>query len=122
MELRRNARGYRVVTMSERRQILDEMAANSMSPAEAARKYELAVWTVKRWLTLEAKSGQQSVTSIEGTSQEPTVPLSEYQRLKEELEKERAQLNATRKSLARMTVDRDILQEAVEIARKKKWI
>ena len=114
MELRRNARGHRVVTMSERRQILDEITAGR-SPAEAARKYELAIWTVKRWLKVEGHEMAGEVTSTEGSSQEASVPLSEYRKIQEELK-------ATRKSLARMTVDRDILQEAVEIARKKKWM
>lgn len=121
MELKRNARGHRVVTMSERREILDKIAAG-MSPAEAARRYELAMWTVRRWMNVDAKADDHEVTSTQGSDQPPSVPLAEYERLRAELEAEREVLKKTRKSLARMTVDRDILQEAVEIARKKKWI
>lgn len=121
MELRRNSRGHRVVTLAERRKILDEIQSGS-SPAEAARKYELAMWTVQRWLQHERRTGAAEAVSSDSSGSERTVPAQDFKRLHEELERTRQELKATRKSLARMTVDRDILKEAVEIAGKKKWI
>lgn len=47
------------------------------------------------------------------------VPISEYKKTVQELQEE---LKRVKKSLANMTVDRDILKEAVDIATKKKWI
>lgn len=114
MELRRNSRGHRIVTMSERQHILDEIGTG-ISLAEAARKYELAIWTIRRWQRMESGELPKPVTSTQGSSQEATVPLSEYKKLEDELK-------STRKSLAKMTVDRDILKDAVEITRKKKWM
>ena len=54
-----------------------------------------------------------------GKSREPvpeeSVPASEYRKAIEEIKN-------LRRSLVNMTVDRDILKEAHDIAVKKKWI
>lgn len=100
--------------MSERRQILDEIAGG-LSLSQAARKYEVAMQTINRWRRIDAGQEAQPVTSTQNSFTEPVVPLAELKRLQEELK-------ATRKSLAKMTVERDILKDAVEIASKKKWI
>lgn len=121
MELRRNARGHRVVTQADRRQIVSEIEAG-LSPAEAARKYELAIWTIRRWLKPESSIAGIKDNIEAGGPPSPTVAMKEYRELQEELRKVQTELKATRKSLATMTVDRDILRDAVEIASKKKWI
>lgn len=113
---RKNARGHRVVTTAEREYILNEIS-NGMTVAQAARRYELAMQTLHRWVRMKAQ-GVPFHPISDGRAKEQSdqsATLSELRRLQEELK-------ATRKSLAKMTVERDILKDAVEIATKKKWI
>ena len=91
MELRRNARGHRVVTDLEKRKILAEISAGS-SPAEAARKYELAIWTVQRWLQHRARESAEEVTSTDQSGNERTVTLNEHRRLQDALAKAEQEL------------------------------
>lgn len=111
MEFQVNAAGKRIYPSEFKKQILDELRAGSTA-AELGRKYGIPIHNILYWKQAEQKA-------VLGKSKEPAaeevVPASEYKKALEEIRN-------LRRSLANMTVDRDILKEAVDIASKKKWI
>lgn len=118
MELRRNARGHRVVTIAERMQILSEIESGTMTPAQAARKYELALQTIHRWKLLQSTGLAPHPVSDQRAklrTDVESVPLSEFKKLQDDYKK-------LQRILGKVTEEKEILKEAVEIASKKKWI
>ncbi len=109
MEFKMKSDGTRIYDGSFKKQILDELLAGN-TPAELGRKYQVPVQNILKW-----KKKQTEFTAESEAKVENTVPVSEYKKLLEEVK-------LLKRSLVNMTVDRDILKEAVDIATKKKWI
>lgn len=82
------------------------------NPNEIARRHGIPAQTIFYWKKAQDEGvlGKAAPKSIEAS-----IPASEYRRIMEENKN-------LRKSLANMTMDRDILKEAHDIAVKKKWI
>jgi transposase len=110
MEFQLNAVGKRIFPSEFKRKILDEINSG-VSVHELARKYSIPMQNIVYW----KKSADQAVLGKASAPKEEAVPISEYRRIMEENKN-------LRKSLANMTMDRDILKDAVSIASKKKWI
>ncbi len=117
MEFGRRADGKLKFTKEQKETILSELRLGH-SPAEVARKYGLRIQLLLKWRRDDLQAPMQAAlkaTLQESPKQADVVPVSEYRKLIEEN-------NRLRKSLANMTLDRDILKDAVDIAAKKKWI
>jgi transposase-like protein len=111
MEFPVNAGGKRVFPSEFKKKVLDELRAGQTAH-ELARKYGIQVHNILYW----KKGEQMAVMGQSGPHPaEATVPVSEYKKALEEIKN-------LRRSLVNMTVDRDILKEAVDLAAKKKWI
>jgi transposase-like protein len=111
MQFQVNAAGKRIFPSEFKKQILDELREGSTA-AELGRKHGIPIHNILYWKQAEAKavSGNSKVPSPE-----EQIPVSEYKKALEEIKN-------LKRSLVNMTVDRDILKEAVDIASKKKWI
>jgi transposase len=83
---------------------------SGVSAGELSRKYEVNYKNIYRWVHL-SKTGQTTALK----SNEDVVPASEFKRASEKIQK-------LERALGKMTLERDILKDAVEIASKKKWI
>ncbi len=100
------------------REVLSELNQGS-SVNDLARKYSISVTNILNW----RKSTQlamftrrvSAAASEQASVLQDMVPVSEYQRVIEENKN-------LKRSLVNMTVDRDILRDAVDIASKKKWL
>ena len=110
MQFQINAAGKRIYPSEFKRQVLEELQAGSTA-AELGRKHGVPIHNIFYWK-------QAAERAVLGKTKEPaaeeTVPASEYKKALEEIKN-------LRRSLVNMTVDRDILKEANEIAIKKKW-
>jgi transposase-like protein len=110
MQFQINAAGKRIYPSEFKRKVLDELRGGETSH-ELGRRYGVPVQNIVNWRKAED-------LAVLGKAKEPTpeetVPLAEYKRALEEIRN-------LRRSLANMTVDRDILKEAHDIAVKKKW-
>lgn len=111
MEFRTKVDGTRIYPKDFKKQILAELT-KGVSPAELARSYQIPMQNIIKWKRLSEQTGNKSYG---GSKIEEGVPLSEYQKLVDENK-------CLKRSLANMTMDRDILKDAVDIAAKKKWI
>lgn len=83
---------------------------SGLSPGEASRKYGVPMNYIYRWMRLVKGAGRRALRS-----NDEVVSASEHRKLFEENKK-------LKQALGKMTLERDILQEAVDIASKKKWI
>lgn len=109
MDIRRGRNGKRLWTVEQKREILTELD-KGLTPEEISRKYELHIQTLYRWRRLYRQAGDHALKS-----NHEMIPLREWKKLKEENRR-------LQQALGKMTVERDILKDAVEIATKKKWI
>ncbi len=110
MEFQVNAAGKRIYPSDFKKKVLDELRAGATAH-ELGRKYNVPIHNILYW-----KRGEQvAVLGARDSKADEPVPLSEYKKALEEIKN-------LRRSLVNMTVDRDILKEAVDIASKKKWI
>ena len=111
MEFQVNAAGKRIYPSEFKKQILEDLRTGKTA-AELGRKHGVPILYILYWKQAEEKA-------VTGKSKEPApeeqVPLSEYKKILE-------QNKNLRRSLANMTVDRDILKQGHEIAVIKKWI
>ena len=118
MEFQVNAAGKKIFPSEFKKKVLEELAQGATIP-ELARKYGIRDANILHWRKLQqlgAFIGRPSVSQSQSSQiLQEMVPAEEYQKLMEENRN-------LRRSLANMTVDRDILKEAVDIAAKKKWI
>lgn len=117
MEFQKRSDGKIRPTKEQKEVILSEIQRGS-SPAAVARKYGLRIQLVLKWKREALQGPMQAAlkqSNHENSKMIESVPVSEYKKLIEEN-------NRLRKSLANMTLDRDILKDAVDIASKKKWI
>ena len=118
MEFPVNTQGKRIFSIEFKKKVLEEVSQGNR-PTDVARKYGISVVNILNWRRsqqLAAFTGRAHVP--EGQSAQilqEMVPSEEYRRLAEENKN-------LRRSLANMTMDRDILKEAVDMASKKKWI
>ncbi len=80
------------------------------SAAEVSRKYGIGVGMLYRWRQTMA-DGQDTALR----SGEELVPLSVLKKAQEEIKR-------LQRALCKKTMDCEILQNAVDIATKKKWI
>lgn len=111
MQFQVNAAGKRIYPSEFKKKVLQELG-NGSTVAELARRYSIPMQNVLNW-----KKSQDLAVLGKGQDPKPeqSIPLGEYKKLLEENQR-------LKKSLVNMTVDRDILKDAVDIASKKKWI
>jgi transposase-like protein len=109
MEVRKSLNGKRLWTAEQKREILSELE-QGFTPAEIARRYEIQLQYLYRWRRRFQDGGEVALKSDEAV-----VPVSEIKRL--EVEKK-----ALQRALGEMTMERNILRDAVAVAREKKWI
>ena len=109
MEVRRSPNGKRLWTAEQKRAILSELD-QGFTPAEVARRNEIQLQYLYRWRRRFQDGGEVALRSDEAV-----VPVSEVRRLESEKK-------ALQQALGEMTMERNILRDAVEIGRKKKWI
>ena len=112
MEFQVNAAGKRIYPSEFKRKVLDELRGGA-TPSELGRRYSIPIQDILKWRHGEESAVFGKNKQVEQTEQ--TVPASEYRKALEEIKN-------LRRSLVNMTVDRDILKEAHDIAVKKKWI
>lgn len=109
MEIRKGRNGKRLWTVVQKREILSELD-KGLTAEEISRKYELHIQTLYQWRRRYRQAGDRALRS-----NQEMVSLREWKKLKEENKR-------LQQALGKMTVERDILNDAVEIAAKKKWI
>ena len=108
MKTKLGKNGRRLFTIEQKKQIVAEMA--TCTPAEVSRKHGIGVGMLYRW--------RQSVLDGQDTalrSGESPVPASELKKAQEEIKR-------LQRALGKKTLECEILQEAVDVAVKKKWI
>ena len=111
MEFQVNAAGKRIYPSEFKKQVLEDLRSGKTA-AELGRKHGVPIHNILYWKQAEEKA---VMGKSKESATEEQVPLSEYKKILEENKN-------LRRSLANMTVDRDILKEGHEIAVKKKWI
>lgn len=111
MQFQVNAAGKRVYPSEFKKKVLEELRAGSTAH-ELGRKYQIPIQNIFNWRKAEELSVLGKGKEAKG---EESVPLADYKKALEEIKN-------LRRSLVNMTVDRDILKEAVDIGVKKKWI
>lgn len=108
METRIGKNGKRLFTVEQKKKIVEEMATST--PAEVSRKYGIGVGMLYRWR--QAMSDGQDAAL---RSKEKPVPASELKKAQEEIKR-------LQRALGKKTMECEILQDAVDVATKKKWI
>jgi transposase len=97
-------------TAEQKRAFLDEAARTGNSVSEVARRYGLAPSMLFQW-----KRAMDDATKKGLKANEKLVPESEVKKLK-------ARIKELERALGKKTMQVEILEEAVEIAREKKLI
>lgn len=97
-------------TPEQKRALLDHAAAPGGSISETARTFGVAPSLLFQW-----KRVMDDATKKGLKANEQVVPKSE-------LKKAEARIRELERALGRKTMENEILQEAVKIAREKKWI
>jgi len=108
METKTARNSKRLFSVEQKKKIVEEMATSSA--AEISRKYGIGVGLLYRWRQTMA-DGQDTALR----SGEELVPLSVLKKAQEEIKR-------LQRALGKKTMDCEILQDAVDIATKKKWI
>lgn len=108
-EIQVNAAGKRMYPTELKKKVLAELSAGKTTH-ELGRRYGIPIQNILNW-----KKSRDNAVMGRAPIPEGAVPLAEYRRLLEEN-------NNLRRSLANMTLDRDILKDAVAVASKKKWL
>lgn len=115
MEFEKKQDGKTVYPAQFKQRVLEELAGG-VSAAELSRRYQIPMQSIHRWAR-KSKAGADS--NYAGATPEEMIPVASVRQMAQDYEKQIKQL---KKSLANMTMDRDILKDAVDIAAKKKWI
>ena len=120
MSMTRNNQTIEVVTVSEERRrrwsvqekaaLVKETYEPGMSVSLVARKHGISASQLFNWRKLEREGALVAVHSGESV-----VPASE-------LAAARAQIAQLQRMLGKKTMEAEILREAIEVAREKKWI
>lgn len=115
MEFQLAKDGRRIYTREFRAQVVGEAEAG-VSAAELGRRYGIPTLSIFKWKAKHRKSQMRELDADAPLAERRDfVPLSEYRKLQDDIKN-------LKRSLVNMTLDRDILKEAVDIATKKKWI
>jgi transposase len=109
MEVKKGKDGRRLFSVTQKKEIVAEIDAGK-SAEEISRLYGVPMQYLYRWRRLLKEGGERALKGNGGV-----VPVAEAKKLKEEIR----QLH---RALGKMTMERDILRDSVEIAREKKWI
>lgn len=107
------ADGTRVYTSSFKQMVLGECASGATA-AELARKYQIPMQNIIKW--------KKQTKKIQDPKVEESVSSRDYGEAVNEIKRLQVEVKRLSKSLSNMTVDRDILKDAVDYASKKKWI
>jgi transposase-like protein len=113
MEFQIGKHGRRVYPKDFKLQVIREIEGGK-TIAEVSRSYRIPVLTVLKWRQ-KFRQAPLETSSPPPQGHPDSVPLAEYRKLLEEN-------RLLKRSLANMTLDRDILKDGIEIAAKKKWI
>ena len=97
-------------TAEQKRALLDEAGRPGQSISETARRYGVSPSLLFKW-----KRVMDDATNKGLKANQRVVPESE-------LKKANARIRELERMLGRKTMEAEILQEAVRIAREKKWI
>jgi len=101
--------GRKIYPLEFKKKVLSELDSGK-SAAEVSREYQVPIRYFQEWRMTVIKGA-----SVALKSNEEVIPISEYKKILEEKKK-------LERALGKMTLERDILKDAVEIAHKKKWI
>ncbi len=105
--------GKRIYTAQFKQELVAECSAGA-TVAEVARKYQIPMQNLAKW--------RHQIKKVKDPNVEKTVPANLHNEAIEEIKRLQNEIKKLSKSLTNMTVDRDILKEAVDYASKKKWI
>lgn len=105
----RNDAGRRIFPSDFKQKVIAEIEAGETIPA-LARRYGIAMQNIQRWRRLAKQATKGALRA-----NEEMVPVSELKKTQEEIKQ-------LRQALGKMTLDRDILKDAVDLASKKKWM
>lgn len=111
--LRYKANGSRVYPNDFKLKVVDD-CRNGLTAAEAARKYQIPMQNIVKW--------KSQIKKIKDLEIEKSIPVSLHDEALIEIKRLQSEIKKLSKSLSNMTVDRDILKDAVDYATKKKWI
>jgi len=114
MQFQINAAGRRVFPSEFKAKVLTELRGGATAH-ELGRRHGIPIQNILNWRNREEASVLERSNSKSAKEEESTVSAAEYKKALEEIKN-------LRRSLVNMTVDRDILKEAHDIAVKKKWI
>jgi transposase len=103
-------RRRRRFTAAEKRSFLEEAARPGSSISLVARKYRIATSQLFRWKRLMEEGTLSSLGANEAVVPESALKAAE------------ARIRELERLLGKKTLEAEILQDAVEIAREKKWI
>ena len=106
----KESKGRKHLTAEQKLVIVQESYEPGVIVAEIARKYNVGVSSLLKW---RKRAMEGSLMSVK--DDEPVVSASEYKKLK----KQNQQLQ---RLLGKKSLQIDLLQEAIEIAREKKLI
>ncbi len=115
MQYKTRSDGKKIYPSQLKKEILD-LIKSGKSPAELSREYQIPIQNINKWNRSALEADQKT---YEGAKPEEMITKSDHLKSIAELEK---QIKNLKRSLVDMTVDRDILKDAVDIATKKKWI
>jgi len=97
-------------SVAEKVRLVEQTYQPGMSVSLVARRHGVAANLLFRWRKLMREGGLSAVGA-----NEPVVPASEHKALK-------AQVRELERLLGKKTLENEILREAVEIARSRKWL
>lgn len=105
--------GKRIYTADFKQSVVAECKAGATT-AEVARKYQIPIQNVVKW--------RLQIKKVRDPDIEKTISASVHDEALVEIKRLHSEIKKLSKSLSNMTVDRDILKDAVDYASKKKWI
>jgi transposase len=97
-------------TAEEKQRMVEETYQPGMSLSEVARAHRISPSLLFRWRKLAGAGALRAVGADEAV-----VPASEYQEAQR-------QIKEPQRLLGKKTLENEILKEAVEVAREKKWL
>ena len=111
--LKFKANGKRIYPSDFKLKVVED-CKNGLTSAEAARKYQIPMQNVVKW--------KSQIKKVKDPEIEKSIPASTHDEALVEIKRLQLEIKKLSKSLSSMTVDRDILKDAVDYATKKKWI
>lgn len=82
--------------------------------AVVARKHQISMQNILKW--------RWKINKLHEPKVEKSISMSFQSEAIDEIKRLQSEIKKLSKSLSNMTVDRDILKEAINYASKKKWI